>query len=56
MTSRSELEQQTEQDDHEVVALTAIGRATVAALDLNHERRLRIRQAEQMFGLFPPGS
>ena len=31
------------------------GRATVFALDLNHPRRLLIRQAEALFGLFPPG-
>lgn len=41
-------------DDYHVVGRTPSGRATVAALDLNHERRVRIRQAEQMFGLFPP--
>jgi len=34
---------------------TPTGRATIAALDLNHPRRLRIRRAEEMFGLFPPG-
>lgn len=33
---------------------TPKGRATVSALDLNHERRLRIRRAEEMLGLFPP--
>lgn len=43
-------------DDYSIVGLTSIGRATVAALDLNHPRRVRIRQAEQTFGLFPPGS
>jgi hypothetical protein len=43
-------------DDYQIVGLTAIGRATVATLDFNHPRRLRIRQAEQMFGLFPPES
>ncbi len=37
-----------------LLGLTAIGHATIVALDLNHERRLRIRQAEQLFGLFPP--
>jgi hypothetical protein len=42
-------------DDYQIVGLTAIGRATVVALDLNQPRRLRIRQAEQTFGLFPPG-
>jgi hypothetical protein len=41
-------------DDYQVVGRTPAGRATIAALDLNHERRVRIRQAEQMFGLFPP--
>jgi hypothetical protein len=41
-------------DDYHVVGLSASGRATIAALELNHERRIRIRQAEQMFGLFPP--
>jgi hypothetical protein len=41
-------------DDYQVVTLTPIGRATAAALNLNDERRIRIRQAEQLFGLFPP--
>jgi hypothetical protein len=41
-------------DGYRVGALTAVGRAAVAALDLNHERRLRIRAAEELFGLFPP--
>jgi hypothetical protein len=40
-------------EDYHVKGLTDTGRATIAALDLNHERRIRIRQAEQMFGLFP---
>src|SRR5271163_154593 len=39
---------------HEVEGLTAIGRATVELLDLNHLRRQRIRQVEQSFGLYPP--
>ena len=43
-------------DDYEVVGQTDIGRVTIAALDLNHPRRVRIRQAEQHFGLFPPAS
>ncbi len=38
----------------QVVGLTDIGRATVAALELNHPRRRLIRQAEELFGLFPP--
>ena len=41
-------------DDYHIVGITAVGRATVAILDLNHARRIRIRQAEQMFELFPP--
>jgi hypothetical protein len=43
-------------DDYHLVAVTPIGSATIAALQLNDERRIRIRQAEQMFGLFPPQS
>jgi hypothetical protein len=43
-------------DDYQVVGLTAVGRATIDALALNHPRRIRIRQAEHVFGLFPPGS
>jgi CRISPR/Cas system Type II protein with McrA/HNH and RuvC-like nuclease domain len=39
---------------HEVVALTAIGRATCSALKFNHPRRIKIRQAEEVFQLFPP--
>lgn len=37
-----------------VLGLTPIGRATIAALDLNHTRRLRVRDAEAKFGMFPP--
>jgi hypothetical protein len=33
---------------------TAVGRATVAMLDLNHFRRQRIRQVEEALGLYPP--
>ena len=43
-------------DDYQVVGLTVTGRATVAALNFNQPRRIRIRQAEQTFGLFPPES
>jgi len=43
-------------EGYEVIAFTPIGRAAHAALDLNHPRRIRIRQAEEMFGLFPPES
>ena len=41
-------------DGYHVVGLTPIGRATVTALDLNHPRRIQIRQAEQVFELYPP--
>jgi len=41
---------------YRIVGITPIGRAVVAAFDLNSNRRLRIRQAEKTFGLFPPGS
>lgn len=39
---------------YEVEGRTAVGRATVAMLDLNHFRRQRIRQVEEAFGLYPP--
>jgi hypothetical protein len=39
---------------HRLIGRTPVGRATVAALDLNHARRIRIRQAEKLFGWFPP--
>lgn len=41
-------------DRYQITGLTPTGRATVEALFLNHERRIRIRQAEQLFDLFPP--
>ena len=41
-------------EEYELQGLTPVGRATIAALGLNHPRRIRIRQAEQRFGLFPP--
>jgi hypothetical protein len=34
--------------------LTAHGRATIGALDMNRIRRQLIRKAEEAFGLFPP--
>jgi hypothetical protein len=37
-----------------VAGLSPVGRAAIAAFDLNSERRIRIRQAESLFGLFPP--
>ena len=39
---------------YSLVGLTPIGRALIAAFDLNPERRCRVRQAEELFGLFPP--
>jgi hypothetical protein len=35
-----------------ITGLTATGRASIRALDLNHP--LRVRDAEALFGLFPP--
>jgi hypothetical protein len=37
-----------------LIGQTAVGRAMVLALDLNHPRRLLIREAEELFALFPP--
>ncbi len=39
---------------YRIEGLTSVGRATVEALNLNHFRRQRIREAEEAFGLFPP--
>lgn len=41
-------------NDYQIEELTPEGRATIEALNLNHIRRQRIRQAEEAFGLFPP--
>ena len=41
-------------DDYQLIGKTDVGQLTIRLLDLNHERRIKIRQAEQMFGLFPP--
>ena len=38
----------------QLLGLSDIGRATIAALELNHTRRVRIRQVEELVGLFPP--
>ena len=49
-------------DDHfrwegyTIVPMTAIGRATIAAMDFNNPRKIRIRQVEERFGLFPPAN
>src|SRR5689334_24417504 len=37
-------------DGFEIAALTPRARATVAALELNHPRRVQIRRAEALFG------
>jgi hypothetical protein len=37
-----------------IVGVTSIGRATIETLQLNHDRRIRIREAEAIFDLFPP--
>ena len=39
-------------EEYRVSGRTSIGRAMIQGLDLNHPRRQRIRQAEQLFGLF----
>lgn len=38
----------------EVVGRTPLGSAMIVAFDLNHSRRVTIREAEAVFGLFPP--
>jgi hypothetical protein len=43
-----------EWDGYRLVGLTPVGRATIVALELNDPRRLLIRHAEELFGLFPP--
>jgi hypothetical protein len=39
---------------YQIEGLTAVGRATVDALNLNDSRRRRIREVEEAFGLYPP--
>lgn len=51
---RNQWSEHFEWDEFNVVAKTAIGRAAVMFLRLNDERRIRIRQAERLFDLFPP--
>jgi hypothetical protein len=41
-------------EGHRVVGHTPVGRAMVLMLDLNHARRVLIRRAEEVFGLFRP--
>jgi len=40
-------------NSYELVGKTPAGRATVFVLDLNQPRRMLIRRAEELFGLFP---
>ena len=40
-------------NDYELFGRTDVGRALISAFDLNHARRVKIRQAERYFGLFP---
>ena len=42
-------------EGYQIEGLTAVGRATVEVLNLNHFRRQRIREVEEAFGLYPPG-
>ena len=37
-----------------IVGLSPVGRATLHTLDFNNPRRLKIREAETLFDLFPP--
>jgi len=39
---------------YQIEGSTAVGRATVTALNLNISRRQRIREVEEAFGLYPP--
>ena len=39
---------------YQIEGLTAVGRATVDALRMNHPRRQRIREIEEAFALHPP--
>ena len=41
-------------NQYEIMPLTAVGRATLRVLRLNAARRILIRQAEELFALFPP--
>ena len=40
---------------YEILGNSPVGWVTVETLRFNDERRIRIRQAEELFGLFPPG-
>ncbi len=40
--------------DFEIVGKSACGRATLKALNFNHPRKLKVREVEALFDLFPP--
>lgn len=42
-------------EGYSMIALTTVGRATIEIMGLNDPRRIRIREAESLFDLFPPG-
>jgi hypothetical protein len=48
---RDEWEEHFESEDLRIIGITPVGRATVALLNLNSERRLLIRGIEQALGL-----
>lgn len=50
---RDEWSENFQWNGYELIGRTAAGRATAEAFDLNHPRRLLIRRAEELFGLFP---
>lgn len=41
-------------DRYVLLPLTPVGAGTIEALHLNAPRRIQIRRAEELFGLFPP--
>ena len=43
-------------DGYYITGLTPVGRVTIDVFLLNHERRIKIRQAEALFSLFPPSN
>ncbi len=38
----------------QLIGKTDAGQLAIRLLEMNHERRIKIRQAERLFGLFPP--
>lgn len=41
-------------DGYQLIGQTPVGWAAVSVLGLNHPRRVLIREAEELLGLFPP--